>query len=159
MDNVKRIKVEFSVFQPAIDAMFSGNAVVLKQLLADDHGLISFRLDEPTDGYFAHPYLLWFIAANPVCSGRFPANICEIASLIIDAIRQNAPETLQYQVTYALELLAAGSNPGEPGLVIALIDLLIDSGAESASRLFPQADNSQRELALALAVFFPPCNV
>ncbi|HEX3935524.1 MAG TPA: ankyrin repeat domain-containing protein [Puia sp.] len=123
------MKVDYSVFRPAIEAMNTGNAGVLKQLLADNHGFTAFRLDEPTHGHFAHPYLLWFIADNPVRNGWFPANICEITSLIIDAIRRDAPETLQYQVNYALEFLTTGRTPTEPGLSTALIDVLIDSGA------------------------------
>jgi peptide-methionine (S)-S-oxide reductase len=126
------MRIDYSVFRPAIEAMNTGNEPLLKQLLADDRGLVTLRLDEPTDGPFAHPYLLWFIADNPVQNGWFPANLCSITSLIIDAIRREVPETLPFQANGALHLLTTGRTP-ETRLLFAMIDLLIDSGAVPAN--------------------------
>lgn len=112
--------------------MNTGNEALLQQLLAGDRSLVALRLDEPADGAFAHPYLLWFIADNPVQNGWFPANLCSITSLIIDAIRREAPETLPFQANRALHLLTTGRTPGAR-LMFALIDLLIDSGAVPAN--------------------------
>ena len=61
-------------FQDAVDAIDSGDAVRLERLLAEDPGLVRDRVGGG-EGYFSRPYLLWFVAENPVRNGRLPANI------------------------------------------------------------------------------------
>lgn len=117
------------LFRNAVKAIDSGNISLLEKLLQDDPKLISKRLDVPTEGYFQHPYLLWFVADNPIRHERLPANIVHITRLLVDAARQNANESFQDQIDYALGLVATGRIPKESGVQIELIDLLIDSGA------------------------------
>ena len=121
------------LFRNAVEAIDSGNISLLKKLLQDDPQLVSKRLDVPTEGYFQHPYLLWFVADNPIRHERLPANIKEITRLLIDAVRQNANRTFQEQIDYTLGLVATGRIPKESGVQIELIDLLIDAGARPGS--------------------------
>ncbi|HZJ61661.1 MAG TPA: ankyrin repeat domain-containing protein, partial [Chitinophagaceae bacterium] len=84
-------------------------------------------------GYFQYPYLLWFVADNPIRNERLPANITEVTRILIDAVRQNAGESFQDQVDYALGLVATGRIPKECGVQIEMMDLLIDEGATPGS--------------------------
>jgi peptide-methionine (S)-S-oxide reductase len=59
-------------FQDALDAMDSGDPGRLERLFAEDPGLVRDRVNGG-EGYFRRPYLLWFVAENPVRNGRLPA--------------------------------------------------------------------------------------
>jgi len=118
------------LFRAAVEAIDSGNISLLKKLLQDDPQLVSKRLEVPTEGYFQHPYLLWFVADNPIRHERLPSNITEITRLLIDTVRQNAHRSFQEQIDYTLGLVATGRIPKESGVQIELIDLLIDAGAK-----------------------------
>jgi len=111
-------------FNEAIAAIDAGDAPALERLLAEDPALAHERLDEPTEGYFARPYLLWFVAENPVRNEKLPPNIVEVTRAILRAA-PHAQETLDY----AVELVATGRVPRECGVQLALIDALIDAGA------------------------------
>jgi hypothetical protein len=117
------------LFRAAVEAIDRGNLSLLKELLHDDPQLVSKRLDVPTEGYFQHPYLLWFVADNPIRHERLPANIVAITRLLIDAVQQNANKSFQEQIDYTLGLVATGRIPKESGVQIEMIDLLIDAGA------------------------------
>lgn len=118
------------LFLKAVEAIDSGNTSLLKKLLADNPGLVAQRLDFPTEGYFKHPYLLWFVADNPIRHDRLPANITEITQILMDAVRENANESFHEQMDYTLGLVATGRIPKECGVQIRLIDVLIDAGAK-----------------------------
>ncbi|HKS22806.1 MAG TPA: ankyrin repeat domain-containing protein [Thermoanaerobaculia bacterium] len=111
-------------FDKAIAAIDAGDVATLERLLADDPRLARERLDEPTEGYFARPYLLWFVAENPIRNETLPPNIVEVTRAILRA----APHE-QEVLDYAVELVATGRVPRECGVQIALIDALIDAGA------------------------------
>ena len=121
------------LFRKAVEAIDSGSTGVLKRLLQDHPKLASKRLDKPSEGYFQYPYLLWFVADNPIRNERLPANITEVTRILIDAVRQNAGESFQDQVDYALGLVATGRIPKECGVQIEMMDLLIDEGATPGS--------------------------
>lgn len=119
------------IFREAVEAIDTGNISVLKDLLLKHPGLLHERLDTPNEqGYFNHPYLLWFVADNPIRHEKLPDNIVEITRLLIENVKQFAPGTLQQQLNYTLGLVATGRIPRECGVQIGLIDLLIDAGAE-----------------------------
>ncbi|MBO9155201.1 ankyrin repeat domain-containing protein [Chitinophaga sp. GCM10012297] len=151
-----------AIFQKAVNAIGSGDLPELEHLLAWHPQLASHRRDIPEDGYFKHPYLLWFIADNPVTNDHLPQNIPRIAAAIIKAVRLHAPELLQEQLDYALALVATGRVPREQGVQLPLIDLLIDNGANPGTGIGALAHNNidaaQRlidrggELTLAAAV-------
>jgi hypothetical protein len=149
-------------FFHAVEAIDAGNVPALKKLLTDHPELVMKPLDHPEEGYFKNPWLLYFIADNPIRHGKLPGNIPEIASLIISTIKIHSPGTLQDQLNYTLELVSTGRTPRDSGVQIALIDLLVDEGAipgnghgaiahanlEAAKRLFERGG----QLTLATAV-------
>lgn len=116
----------------------------LEHLLITNPGLVSERLESPgdwlrntagdtLDGYFKQPYLLWFVADNPIRIDKLPSNIEAITSVIIKAIQREAADSLQQQLDYALGLVVTGRIPRECGIQLRLIDLLIDAGAKPGS--------------------------
>jgi hypothetical protein len=130
-------------FREAVAALDAGDAATLRTLLARDPGLSGERLREPgawlrdrvrdaLDGFFRDPYLLWFIAEDPVRNGRLPANAPDLARILIDAIERNAPGTLRAQLDHALSLVCWSWIAREAGVQIGLIDVLIDAGAATA---------------------------
>lgn len=116
------------LLKEALDAFDAGDLEKLGQLLTDHPRLAALRASRPAKGYFAHPYLLWFIADNPIRRGTLPPNVVELTSLLIKHIRQNSPETFADQRDYALGLVTTGRIPKECGVQIPLIDLLIANG-------------------------------
>ncbi len=117
------------VFLTAVEAIDAGNVPGLKKLLEDHPELVRKPLAHPEEGYFKNPWLLYFIADNPVRNGKLPANISEVAKLIITFIKVQAPDSLQDQLNYTLGLVTTGSTPRNSRVQMALIDLLIDEGA------------------------------
>jgi hypothetical protein len=135
------------LFRRAVEAIDAGDLVTLSRLLDEHRGLIRQRLDMPVTGYFRHPFLLWFIAGNPVRAESLPANIVEITDLLIKAARgqdrddpqqegddprQEGNDAFQQELDYTLGLVATGRVPRESGVQAELIDLLIDAGAAPA---------------------------
>jgi hypothetical protein len=129
-----------TMFQEAVSAIDAGNVEKLEQMLDTNPGLVSERLESPgswlrntvgsaLDGYFKYPYLLWFIADNPIRTDQMPSNIDVMTSVIIRAIQSEAPESLQQQLDYTLGLVATGRIPPDCRVQIRLMDLLIDAGA------------------------------
>jgi peptide-methionine (S)-S-oxide reductase len=131
-------------FQQAVAAIDRGDAAALRQLLVRHPQLARERLHAPgawlreqvgtaLDDFFQAPYLLWFVAEDPVRRGRLPANIAEIAQNIIDAARVTGAR-VQEQVDYALRLVAWSSIAREAGVQIALVDVLLAAGASAQGR-------------------------
>ena len=126
---MKNEDIEDPLFRMAVESIDSGNIQKMKELLSEHPYLVKDRLHYPVQGYFANPYLIWFIADNPIRHAKLPGNIVEITKTIIESIKKNAPETFQIQLDYTLGLVDTGRIPKESGFQIELIDLLIDSGA------------------------------
>jgi len=117
------------LFRDAVEAIDTGNLSLLRLLLETNPQLVNKRLDFPTEGYFKNPYLLWFVADNPIRHEKLPANIVEITVLLIQFARRHARESFQQQMDYTLGLVATGRIPRESGAQIELIDLLVSEGA------------------------------
>jgi Ankyrin repeats (3 copies) len=127
-------------FRDAVTAIDSGDAATLERLIASNPALVRERLDAPSawlrdsvgkalDGFFKRPYLLWFVAEDPVRRGRLPANIAAMARTIIDAARRENASNLQEQLDYALTLVSWSWIARQCDVQIQLIDVLIDAGA------------------------------
>lgn len=127
-------------FREAVSAIDAGDVSMLERLLAATPALAGERLASPgawlrdvvgeaLDGFFARPYLLWFVAEDPVRNGRLPENIATVARTIIDATRREGAPSLQEQVDYALTLVSWSWIAREWGVQIELIDVLVDAGA------------------------------
>jgi ankyrin repeat protein len=126
---MKNTDIKDSLFRSAVEAIDAGDIILLERLLVENPRLLRDRLGFPDQGYFRYPYLLWFIANNPVRHEHLPANIAAITRMLIQHVQTNAAETYAEQINYTLELVATGLIPKKSGVQIELIDLLIDAGA------------------------------
>jgi hypothetical protein len=118
-----------TLFQRAVEAIDSGNIKVLEGLITEYPSLVKERLQTTEDGYFKDPYLIWFVADNPIRNDKLPPNIVAVTRLLVDTVKHEAPDTYQHQIDYTLGLVASGRIPRECGVQIAMMDLLIDAGA------------------------------
>ena len=129
-----------SLFCEAVSAMDAGDVATLEQLLTRHPRLLRDRLDSPgswlrdkvggaLEGFFARPYLLWFVAEDPVRNGKLPADIALVARAIIRAAEREGVESLQEQLDSALRLVAWSCVARDCGVQIGLIDVLVDAGA------------------------------
>lgn len=117
------------IFREAVEAIDAGNITALLDLLTAHPQLIYTRLDIPTEGYFKQPYLIWFVADNPIRNKKLPPNIVDITRLLIETARKNTFDDYQHYIDYTLGLVSTGSIPRDCGVQIEMIDLLIDAGA------------------------------
>lgn len=119
------------VFADAVAAIDAGDTAKLEALLAQHPYLVTDHLDSREEGfaYFADPYLLWFIAENPIRNATLPGNITGIAGVLIDHLDRLAPPSRQRQLDYAVMLVATGEVSRKAGVQIPLIDTLIARGA------------------------------
>ena len=129
-----------TLFRMAVAAIDAGDVAALERLLDAHPRLASARLEAPgawlrdvvngaLDGFFQRPFLLWFVADDPVRRGALPANIATVAQTLVDAARRTAPDSLAEQVQYALRLVAWSWIARQCGVQIALIDVLLAAGA------------------------------
>jgi ankyrin repeat protein len=108
------------MFAEAVSAIDAGDLGGLRALLTPE--LLGERMENGRDDYFARPYLLWFVAENPIRTGTLPANIVEITRVLLDAGASGRD--------YALELVVSGQVPRECGMQLELIDVLVEAGAD-----------------------------
>ena len=129
-------------FREGVLAIDSGDVAVLDRLVRSNPALVRDRLESnpewlrdivgrTLDGFFRRPYLLWFVAEDPVRNGRLPANIAEAARVIVDAARREGVSNLQEQVDYALKLVAWSWVARQCAVQNDLIDVLIEAGANT----------------------------
>jgi peptide-methionine (S)-S-oxide reductase len=133
-----------SPFREAVAAIDAGDVSALETLLAEHPRLLRDRI-ETGEGYFHRPYLLWFVAENPIRNDRLPRNIAEVTRLLLEKARSQGVDSLPVdslpeQLDSTLGLVGSGRVPREQGVQGELIDLLVDSGA-----------NPDKALASALA--------
>jgi len=127
-------------FQAAVAAIDAGDIPRLEALLAAHPRLACERLDAAgpwlkdkvgaaLDGFFQRPWLLWFVAEDPVRNGTLPPNIAEVARVLIRAAERDCPDALRGQLDHALLLVGWSWIARECGVQLALIDVLVDAGA------------------------------
>jgi Ankyrin repeats (3 copies) len=127
----------------AVAAIDAGDVDRLQRLLAAHPQLVSDRLDDSpewlrrqlggaADGFFSRPYLLWFVAEDPVRNGSLPQNVADIIRVIVAAARRTNAATLQDQLDTTLRLVCWSRVAAEAGLQLAMIDALVDAGASPA---------------------------
>jgi hypothetical protein len=127
---MKTSDINDPTFLQAVTAIDNGTLDELQALVNLQPGLLQDRLFNNQPGYFNNPYLIWFVADNPIRNGKLPGNILSILQFLIGAVKSNAPETCLEQLNYTLNLVATGKTPKECGVQLAMMDLLIDAGAE-----------------------------
>lgn len=137
------------LFREAVAALDAGDVGALEALLAKHPELVRDRLgdEEYGEAYFRHPYLLWFVAENPIRHGKLPRNIAQVTRAILRAAEDLRVDSLQEQLDYALALVCSGRVPRESGVQRDLIDALCDAGAAPGGALM--AALSHRELDAA----------
>lgn len=129
-----------ATFREAVSAVDAGDVATLERLVAENPALVRERLASPgtwlrakvggaLDGFFKRPYLLWFVAEDPVRNGKLPENIAAVARAIIAAVRRQGASTLQEQLDYALTLVSWSWIAAQCDVQIELIDVLVDAGA------------------------------
>lgn len=129
-----------ALFHDAVAVLDTGDQAALERLLSAHPQLVRERLDAPggwlrdqvgdaLDGFFQRPYLLWFVAEDPVRRGRLPANIAALAARIIEVARRERVRQLQEQLDYALRLVCWSWVARDCGVQTELMDLLLDAGA------------------------------
>jgi hypothetical protein len=130
-----------ALFRQAVAAVDSGDENVLKKLLDQYPDLATRRLNAPgkwlTDvipdalnGFFKDPYLLWFVAEDAVRNNFLPANIADIAAIIIEKAKTETTN-FQEQIDYALKLVAWSGVAHKCGVQIGLLDVLVNAGASA----------------------------
>ncbi len=147
-----------ALFQEAVSAIDAGDGDALEALLAAHPELVRERLDSPRpwlrdqvgdalDGFFHRPWLLWFVAEDPVRNGSLPGNIAALARAIVEAARREGVPSLQEQLDTALRLVSWSWIARECGVQIALIDILADAGAALDGNPDNALVNGNREAA------------
>ena len=117
-------RIEDEVFRRAVDLLDAGKVSGLRTHLKRHPHLARQRIVFEGGNYFRNPTLLEFVAENPVRQGTLPANIVELASVILDA------GSSQCARNAALTLVSTGRVPRECGVQRALIDVLCEYGAD-----------------------------
>ncbi len=141
MDNPENLD---ALFRDAVCAIDAGDVSTLERLLVVNPRLVRDRLESPgawlrdnvgraieAGGFLERPYLLWFVAEDPVRNGKLPPNIAQVTRMIICEARRQGADSLQEQLDYALRLVCWSWVARECGVQIELIDELIDAGASS----------------------------
>ena len=134
-----------SLFCEAVAAIDAGDLPRLSAHLRAHRRLPCERLDSPgswlrdkigpaLDSFFSRPYLLWFVAEDPVRAGRLPPNIAELAAAIVQAAARCDGPALQEQLAYAVTLVAWSGVAAREGCQIPLLDVLAEAGADLAGR-------------------------
>ncbi|MEO0620975.1 MAG: ankyrin repeat domain-containing protein [Pseudomonadota bacterium] len=138
----------------AVALIDAGEAAALAVLLADHPALLSETIDVGPEaaegGYFARPRLLWFVAENPIRTGRLPAAIVEVSTVIVDAARKATVPSLQEDLDTTLGLVASGLVARETGAQAPLIAHLAAEGADPNPAMRPAL--AHREIAAAEAL-------
>jgi len=131
------------LFREAVSTIDAGDVETLQRLIAEHPLLVSVRLESPgpwlrdrvgpaLDGFFGRPFLLWFVAEDPVRNGRLPVNIAEVVRVITRAAKEQGVPTLQEQLDTTLRLVCWSGVAARFGVQLEMIDALVDAGASPA---------------------------
>jgi hypothetical protein len=133
------------LFRDAVSAIDAGDLAALEHQLNTHPTLARERLESPgswlrdqvgdaLDDFFQRPYLLWFVAEDPVRNGKLPKNIASLAGAIIRRAKGENTGSLQEQLDYALRLVCWSWIARDCGVQIELVDILVDAGASVEGR-------------------------
>jgi peptide-methionine (S)-S-oxide reductase len=131
------------LFREALGLIDTGDLQGLERILVANPIVAQERLGEPgpwlcdkfhgkLPGFFQRPYLLWFVAEDPIRAGRLPSNIAQMTHAIIESVRRENPANLQEQLDYTLRLVSWSTVARKCGVQIELIDVLVNAGASLA---------------------------
>ncbi|HTS36154.1 MAG TPA: ankyrin repeat domain-containing protein [Candidatus Solibacter sp.] len=127
-------RIEDADFRRAVDLIDAGDVAGLRAHLKQHPKLSRQHVIFEGMNYFHNPSLLEFVAENPIRRGELPANIVDVARVILeDAVLNGGVERKSLQD--ALALSATGSVPQQCGVQNGLIELFCDYGADPQSEL------------------------
>lgn len=139
-------RIEDPPFREAVDLLDAGDGEKLREHLRKHPALTRQRVTFEGGNYFQTPALIEFVAENPVRRGKLPANIVEVARVILEA---GAKDDLA-AIDGALGLVCSGKIARECGVQIALIDLLCGYGADPDGAMRPALPHGEFEAVEAL---------
>ncbi len=113
-------RIEDATFRRAVDLLDAGEEVELRAHLDEHPRLVRQRVLFEGGNYFRNPTLLEFVAENPVRYGTLPANIVQIAKVILEA----GAKQDQFALNETLGLVCSGRVPRECHVQVPLIGLL-----------------------------------
>lgn len=115
-----------SEFERAVEAVVKGDAERLREMLREDPELVHSR---SARGH--HATLLHYVSANGVedVRQRTPPNVVEIATILLDAGAEVDAVADAYDKDTALALTATSIHPLRAGVLIPLLELLLERGA------------------------------
>ncbi len=113
-------------FERAVEAVVEGDAEGLREVLRENPELIHAR---SARGH--HATLLHYVSANGVEDDRqrTPPNVVEIATILLDAGAEVDAVADAYSQDTALALTATSIHPLRAGVLIQLLELLLERGA------------------------------
>jgi len=130
-------------FNEAVALIDAGDTAGLRRLLAAEPDVVHARAGDGKphyDGYFAHATLLHHVAGNPIREAGLPANIVEVARVLLDAGAEvdagcgGGPSQPDSRDWTPLGLVASGRVPLEAGTMEPLMELLVEHGADPDHR-------------------------
>lgn len=116
-------RIEDPAFRRAVDLLDAGDVEGLTAQLKQHPDLAHHHVSLEGSNYFTSPALLEFVAENPTRRGALPANIVEVARVILDA------GATQEVLDRTLELVASSAVAQHFRVQAPLIDLLCGYGA------------------------------
>jgi len=137
-------RIENETFRRGVERLDAGDAAGLRAHLNQHPDLVHQHLVFEGGNYFREPTLLEFVAENPIRHGTLPANIVEMARIILDA----GPS--QPAKNETLMLASTGSVARECRAQVPLINLLCDYGADLNSAAQAAALHGEFEAVNAL---------
>jgi len=143
VQEMARANSSVAAFEAAADAIVTGDAPALRQLLAGHPGLVRERSTREHRSTLLH-----YVSANGIENYRqkTPKNIIEIANLLLDAGAEVAAQSDAYGGGCTpLGLVATSVHPEKAGVQLALLRLLLDRGA---SLQHPSAAGNRHSVVL-----------
>ncbi len=128
IDDLERANVTVGAFEAAADAIVAGDLATLKELLRDDPSLVHARSTREHRSTLLH-----YVAANGVENYRqkTPPNAVQIAETLLNAGADvDAVADMYGGNATTLGLAATSIHPLRAGVQNALIDLLLERGAQ-----------------------------
>jgi len=128
IDDLQRANVTVGAFEAAADAIVAGDLATLKELLRDDPSLVHARSTREHRSTLLH-----YVAANGVENYRqkTPPNAVQIAETLLNAGADvDAVADMYGGNATTLGLAATSIHPLRAGVQNALIDLLLERGAQ-----------------------------
>ena len=117
-------------FEEALAALKAGDVERLRTLITEVPELLHARTNlEPPYGYFTGATLLHHVAGNPTWDGPLPANIVEVARLLLERGADANAMTLGPNGGTTMALVITSKQASDANVSGALIELLLRHGA------------------------------